>query len=82
MDYNMPSPTMEELEMAREKMPEEEYRRRQRQAQARYDKANTMMVTFKLNHANDADIIEHLSTVENRQGYIKGLIRKDIEENG
>lgn len=36
---------------------------------------------LELNTANDADIIEKLDSTPNRQGYIKGLIRKDIQES-
>lgn len=50
----------------------------QLKAQAKYDKANTVGVYLKLNKATDADIIEHLHKVSNRQGYIKELIRDDI----
>lgn len=42
-------------------------------------KANTTNITMKLNHRTDADILEKLATTENRTGYIKQLIRKDIE---
>lgn len=47
-------------------------------AQARYDKTHTKGVYLKLNLQSDKDIIEKLGAVENRQGYIKDLIRKDI----
>lgn len=51
----------------------------QRKAQVKYDKANTRQITFKFNLSTDADILKKLDEVENRQGYIKELIRKDIE---
>lgn len=47
-------------------------------ASAKYDKANTKSVFLKLNIKTDADILEYLETVGNKQGYIKGLIRKDM----
>lgn len=50
-------------------------------AHARYDKANTTGVYLKLNNRTDADILEHLQRVENRQGYIKELIRRDISQS-
>lgn len=49
-------------------------------AQAKYDKENTVGVYLKLNKTTDADIIEHLHKVSNRQGYIKELIRDDIRK--
>lgn len=45
--------------------------------QARYDATHTMQVKLKLNLETDADIIEVLQKVENKQGYIKDLIRND-----
>lgn len=47
-------------------------------ANAKYDKVNTKSVFLKLNVKTDADILEHLETVGNKQGYIKELIRKDM----
>lgn len=49
----------------------------QRKAVAKYDKGNTKSYHLKLNSKTDADIIKHLSTVGNVQGYIKHLIRAD-----
>ena len=42
----------------------------------RKDHINSVCLHF--NKSNDADIIEHLSGIENKQGYIKKLIRNDI----
>lgn len=47
--------------------------------QARYDKAHTVSFHLKLNLKTDADVIQRLGEVDSKQGYIKGLIRKDIE---
>lgn len=46
--------------------------------QARYDKQNTRQIRLKLNLKTDADILEKLSEVDSKQGYIKRLIREDI----
>lgn len=51
----------------------------QKRAQAKYDKENTKQYMFKLNKIYDQDIIEMLDSQRNRQGYIKDLIRADIE---
>lgn len=51
----------------------------QLRAIAKYDQRNTVQIHLKLNKKNDADILERLDHVENKQGYIKHLIRKDIE---
>ena len=52
----------------------------QKRAVSRYDAANTRQIKIKLNLKTDADILERLSEVDNRQGYIKDLIRQDIEK--
>lgn len=50
-------------------------------ASMKYDKKNTRDIRLKLNKKTDADILEKLDSVENKQGYIKDLIRKDIENS-
>jgi hypothetical protein len=50
----------------------------QKRAREKYEKANTVQLHFKLNRNTDADILEKLDSVGNKQGYIKSLIRKDI----
>lgn len=48
--------------------------------QARYDKRMTKVVTMKLNRGTDAEILAKLESVDNVQGYIKGLILSDIRK--
>lgn len=48
--------------------------------QARYDAAHTVQITMKLNRTTDADILDRLQSVPNRQGYIKSLIREDLSK--
>jgi hypothetical protein len=50
----------------------------QRRATAKYDAANTTSVRLKLNINTEMDIIERLEEVGNKNGYIKQLIREDI----
>lgn len=47
--------------------------------QARYDAANTVQVKLKLNSRTDSDILAALESQENKQGYIKRLIREELE---
>lgn len=49
--------------------------------QERYDRKNCSGLYLKLNKKTDADILEHLAGIDNRQGYIKRLIRADIARN-
>lgn len=44
-----------------------------------YHKRATRQYHLELHKKNDADIIRKLDTVANKQGYIKELIRADIE---
>lgn len=55
----------------------------QRQAQKKYDKANRdkfRIVNLKLNRETDKDILAKIESVDNIQGYIKDLIRADLEK--
>lgn len=52
----------------------------QTRAQKKYDAANTRQFHLKLNRNTDRDIIEKLGNVPNMQGYIKRLIRSDLEK--
>ena len=51
-------------------------------ASRKYDRTHTKAVMLKLNQNNDADILMKLTTVENKQGYIKRLIRQDLQNQG
>ena len=48
-------------------------------AQRKYNSANIVQVSFKVNRKTEPDILKKLESVENKQGYIKQLIREDIE---
>lgn len=50
-------------------------------ASARYNAENTVQVAFRLNKASDAAIIEWLSKQPSKAGYIKALIRRDMEHS-
>lgn len=43
--------------------------------------ANTTRVVMNLNHNIDKDVLEKLSQVPSKQGYIKELIRADIAKD-
>lgn len=51
----------------------------QKKATAKYDAQNTIQIKLKLNTKTDADIIKKLAATDNKQGYIKKLIREDIQ---
>ena len=52
----------------------------QKRAVARYDAKNTTRVILKLNKTTDADILRALDASGNKQGYIKALIRADMQK--
>ena len=49
--------------------------------QERWQKKNAKRYTFAVMKNTEADIIQRLDTVPNRAGYIKRLIRQDIEQS-
>ena len=53
----------------------------QLKATAKYQAANTKAYVIRLNLNTDADIIQKLEQVDNKQGYIKSLIRSDLNSD-
>ena len=53
--------------------------RPQRKAVRKYDDKNTVQLKCKLNKKTDSDILEFLETLDNKQGFIKELIRSQIK---
>lgn len=49
-------------------------------ANAKFNKLHTTMFGIRLHNRNDKDIIDHLRAQENKQGYIKKLIRADMQK--
>lgn len=47
-----------------------------------FDKENTIKLTLKINKRTDADIIAWIEKVENKNSYLKQLIRADIAARG
>lgn len=52
-----------------------------KRASKRYAQKNVKAYTLQLNKKTDADIITWLEVQSNKQGYLKALIRKDLEKN-
>ena len=50
-----------------------------REAIKRYDAKNTKQIHLKLNLNTDAELLEWLANQDSIQGYIKSLIKKDME---
>lgn len=46
-----------------------------------YNKTRTTLFTVRLNLNTDADILAWLDKQPNKQGYVKALIRADMEKN-
>lgn len=54
----------------------------QKRASAKYDAKATTRISLKFNLVHDSDILDKLDKVDNKQGYIKNLIREDIKKDG
>ena len=52
----------------------------QTKASAKYIKNNVKRIVLNLNINTDHNIIEYMDGIENKQGYLKSLIKKDMEE--
>jgi hypothetical protein len=51
-----------------------------KKASRKYDLKTTKMISVKLNKNTDADILRHIEKIDNKQSYIKALIRKEMKE--
>jgi len=49
-------------------------------ATPQYDRLNTRRINLKLNKKTDADVIQYLESKNNIQGFLKELIRKQMNE--
>ena len=56
-------------------------RESQRRARNKWDAANTRRVYLKFSLNRDKAILDKLDSVENKIGYIRRLINKDLGEN-
>ena len=48
----------------------------------KWTRKNTTLIQLRLNHNTDRDILQHLKTVPSKQGYVKELIRADMQKKG
>lgn len=63
-------------------MTEDELKKmKQKQQIDQWQKEHIKRVVVKLNKESDKDILDYLDSLPNVQGYIKSLVRKDIEQN-
>ncbi len=62
-----------------ENIEEKTYKNARSKASAKYTKNKVKKITLGLNVNTDEKIIEFLNTKPNKQGYIKELIKKDLE---
>lgn len=59
---------------------DEKLRQQRVKASVKYNAKNVKQIKINLNRKTDADVIEALEASGNMQGYIKDLIRKDIQK--
>ena len=50
-----------------------------KRAREKYNKANYKAYTFRFHKTHEADVIERLEEQLNKQGYIRELIKKDMD---
>ena len=50
----------------------------EKKAKKKYDDKTAVRYGLKFNKNTDADLIAHMNEIENKQAYIKKLIRNDI----
>lgn len=62
-------------------MPETKSQAKYTAYKTAWDRENTKQYKLKLNKNTDADLIAWLDSIENKQSYLKDLIRADIEKN-
>lgn len=62
-------------------MPETKSQAKYTAYKTAWDRQNTKQYKLKLNKNTDADLITWLDSIENKQSYLKDLIRADIEKN-
>ena len=53
----------------------------QMEASMKWHKIHLTQIKFNLNNETESDIIEWLEAKDNKQGYIKNLIREDIAKS-
>lgn len=53
-----------------------------KRAQAKYESESVVQVKLKLSKTTDTDIIERLAQEDNKQGYLKRLIRENMTNGG
>ena len=70
----------DEEKRARKNARQKEYDKKTNYAsQQRYAKQNVRQFTFRFMMNTERDMIEHLEKQPNKSGYIKALIKKDME---
>lgn len=57
------------------------YTESQKNASKKWNSTNTVLITMRLVKTTDKDILDHLDSVGNKQGYLKALVRLDIEKS-
>lgn len=71
--------TAEEARLRKNERQREYAKRTGYAASAKSQKVNTKTVNLRFSINTESDILEYLETKENKSGYIKELIRKDME---
>lgn len=52
-----------------------------KRAREKYAKEKTTFIAIRFMHNTEADLLEYLNSMPNKAGYIKSLIRADMERH-
>jgi hypothetical protein len=47
-----------------------------------YDQKNIKSITFRMSKNRDADLINYISSIENKADWFRSLVLKDMKNNG
>ena len=58
------------------------YTEAHKRAQKKYVRDKTTQISLRFYNATESDLLEWMQAQENKQGYLKSLIRADMEKHG
>lgn len=73
--------TTQPQEMTSMPLSEQAYNKK-KERNAKYAAEHTTRVVVNLNHNTDQDILSYLNSIQNKQGFIKELLRTRMAEEG
>jgi hypothetical protein len=73
---------MEESAIIKKRQRQKEYQKRTKYAaNLKWKKRNIIRISFELNKDTDKKLVQKMESLDNKNGYLKQLIRQDIDIN-